>query len=725
LLLLSTVIAVRMSFGAGLDLYVAPSGNDAWTGRLEAPNSQGNDGPLATITGARDAIRRLRGSLETTQAAAPSSKTLSGGKVVRPARQREGGREQTIVVHVRRGTYRIAQPIRFTPQDSGSRQHPIIYRASQPRRPVIDGGRVITGWKQEGSLWIADIPDVRDGKWAFSSLWVNGQRRQPARTPNPTHPWGDDPTDRDYFHTQGPVFQPAKTGGKPTKSRTKFVYRDGEIPSAEQVGDAVLVIFHSWATSLMRIKHVDRAKHVVEFTGPARWPFGQWQADQRYFIAHVFDGLDMPGEWYLNRKAGKLYYWPLAGEAIDTAEVVAPVARQLLVLSGDPPHHRYVEHLRFEGLVFRYTEFPISARGHSDAQAAFAVDAAVQATGARHCTLERCRVASTGNYGVWFRAGCQDNVLRHCELDDLGAGGVRVGEGSSPAGKAEAALRNTIDNNFIHEGGRIFRSAVGVWIGRSSYNRVTHNEISHFRYTGVSVGWSWGYAPSSAHHNRIEWNHIHHIGLGQLNDMGAIYTLGISPGTVLRGNHIHDVYSHPRLYGGWGLYTDEGSSQIVLEGNLVYRTRSGSFHQHYGRNNRVVNNILAFSEGPQVVRSREEDHNSFFFQRNVVYYDNGHLLGGTWKNGHWTMDHNCYWDASKHPVTFAGRSSDAWQAEGFDIHSIVADPLFKAPKTGDFRLSAGSPVEKIGFVPLKIDRAGLYGDAEWVDGPKRSRQRKP
>jgi hypothetical protein len=199
--------------------------------------------------------------------------------------------------------------------------------------------------------------------------------------------------------------------------------------------------------------------------------------------------------------------------------------------------------------------------------------------------------------------------------------------------------------------------------------------------------------------------------------MGGIYCLGVSPGTVLRGNVIHDVVSHPRLYGGWGLYTDEGSTDILLENNLVYNTTTGGFHQHYGRDNMVRNNIFAYSHGPQIIRTREEEHNSFTFVNNIVYFNNGQALGSNWTNGHWVIDRNVYWDTESHEIDFKGRNFETWQSQGNDVNSQIVDPGFVDGEDADFRLNPDAPALAVGFEPFDFSKAGLYGDEAWVAKP--------
>ncbi|MBR5219362.1 MAG: right-handed parallel beta-helix repeat-containing protein, partial [Clostridia bacterium] len=229
-------------------------------------------------------------------------------------------------------------------------------------------------------------------------------------------------------------------------------------------------------------------------------------------------------------------------------------------------------------------------------------------------------------------------------------------------------------------------------------------------YTGVSVGWTWGYAKTVCRDNRICNNHIYDLGKGFLSDMGGVYLLGSQPGTVVSGNRIHDIKC--KEYGGWALYTDEGSAGILLENNLCYRTSSNSYHQHYGTSNVVRNNIFAMADDNVLRVSRAEPHLSIMFTGNIVYSTGTPMLaeyGMPLEEGAIVSNRNLFWN-TQGDVTYSTQETlptlDAAQAAGMEEDSVCADPLFADPAAGDFSLSPDSPAFAIGFVPFDHAKCG-------------------
>ncbi len=696
---IAVVVAVWYGLGSAVGyaadsevlFYVAHGGNDSWSGKLPQPNDANTDGPFATIQHARDAIRKL--------------KATDGLKI--PSK-----------VLLRGGIWRIEETIRFTPDDSGAEQSPITYAAWPGEKPVLSGGRRITGWqKGENPWWTATVPGVKEGNWYFHQLFVDGKRRTRARTPN-----------QGYLYTAG-ILAPFDRGRwyhPEIVAKTGFVFRDHDIRRWNNFGDALVVIYHSWTTSTHYITDLDSDAHVVRLAPSSRWPIGYWwEYNTRYHVENILEALDQPGQWYLERSTGLLHYWPMPGEDMSKAEVIAPVVRQTLVsFEGDPDAGQFVEHLHFRDLSFEHTDCYLAPDMPLDQQGATERQPLIAAVGLRHAVLENCEIAHAGENGLWLDRGCCDNVVRRCHIHDLGGSGVFIGPRVYQDKPEMRVERNVLDNSFIHDGSHIFRGSQGVWIGKSSYNRVTHNEISDFHHLGISVGHSWGYAPSTAHHNLIAFNHVHHICNGYFSDGGGIYTLGISPGTVVRNNIVHDIVPTPLMPdGGTGIYHDEGSTGILVENNLVYRAGI-PYHQHYGKENVARNNIFAFALNSPVSCARPEEHLSYTFEGNIVLSNNGKVASERFSPSRCKTEFrkNIYWDTSGKEPSFAGKTFAEWQATGRDRDSRIADPQFRDASREDFQLKPASPAFAMGFQPIEFDRVGLYGNSEWRAAPSNVRR---
>jgi hypothetical protein len=585
--------------------------------------------------------------------------------------QRKQGAAAPFVLRVHGGTYRLSETLVLGPEDSG-----ITIENAPGERPIISGGRRIEGWRiSSGPLLTAPVSGN------FRQLFVAGRRAQRARTPN-----------NGFYLIDG-----ASSQDKPFLLR----FRGNDIKKewAER-SDVEVVVLLSWAEIRMPIASVEAASHTARLTGDPQ--ASNREENARYWIENAPDALDEPGEWYLDTKLATLYYWPVPGDNLTRDEAIGSALPQLVRIEG-------ARDIVLRGLDFRHSEWTLPAGGYADTQAAIETPSAIEATRAENVTIEHCMFSQMGGYAVWFGRGSKHNRITANEIYDMGGGGIKIGETVQRPDEADQSFENVVSDNDIHDLGLVYPAAVGIWVGQSSRNTVAHNHVHDLYYTAISVGWTWGYGPNQCKGNIVEFNHLHHIGKRMMSDLGAVYTLGVQPGTVIRNNLIHHVESF--AYGGWGIYPDEGSSEMLIENNVVYLTKSAGFHQHYGRENIVRNNIFALGREFQLMRTRAEPHVAFTFERNIVYYDSGRLLGSDWWGEGFRMNHNVYWDVRGEPVTFANRTLEAWRQEGQDGGSIISDPLFVDPDDYDFRLRSNSPALRLGFRPIDVSTVGPRGPA--------------
>ena len=645
-----------------------------------------------------------------------------------------------IEVVLSEGEYCIAQPLRFVPEDSGTAQAPITYRAVRPGAVTISGGMRITGWQPEDSrVWRAEIPEVRKGTLYFRQLFVDGRRAIRARSPN-----------RGFFHTTGLIKRPSQ--GK-RKADGFYHARNDLTPEIVGYADTMLIVYQSWLSRQYRVKEW-RPETKAVLLEPK---MDVMRSRSRFLVENAPACLDAPGEWHLDRQTGVVRYLPRRGEDLHKATVTVPVTPSLLQFKGDPEQGAYVEHLHFKGLTFACSDWTPQGRSISGGQARcptgfetpdIALESgAISAIGLRYASLEDCEIDRVGAHAITLLQGCAHNLIRKCHLHDLGGGGVYLywaipqpdkRASWRPRGEYDHITHNVIDNCFIHDLTRVFNGSVGVLTGPcAAFNRITHNEICYGDYSGISVGWGWSANQKHGYYqggNVVDYNHVHHVMNYLLDDGGGIYLLGWQKGARICHNWVHDVRHDLLGHGAKGIYPDQGTSGVLFEGNVVHDVVQG-FGGNGGHECIVRDNVFAFCQKSGVIGGSKWFHEQVrynphpvVFERNIVYGGDGMLMRTGYGLDAQTSRHNVYWpgaarldaelcrDADGKPMAFAD-----WQGKGHDVESIVADPLFVDAAKRDLRLRADSPALKMGFRQTDLSKVGLYGDPAWTSLPRETR----
>jgi hypothetical protein len=506
---------------------VAPKGSDAAPGTAEAP--------FATLTRARDAVRAVKKAAEN------------------PAPVR-------VVVHG--GTYEMLQTLELEPQDSGTAEHPVIYRAAAGETPLLIGALPVAGFvPHEGKIMKADVSKLALGKAPVRQLLFNGERQPLARYPNV------DPKDLLYGGWAFLDEMPEGAGEGHQWKREAYV-KAADVRRWSRPEDVELFIFpmYGWWNFIEPVKALDAGSRKLTLARDCGYDL---HPHNRYFFQNALEELDAPGEWYLDRQAGLLYFWPPA--PLEGAEVRIPVLGSFVVMKPG------LKHVTVEGLSFLGS-----------------TSTAVVAGNTEHCTIQRCHISHCGGHkgaGISVHGG-RNNMVSRNVIAYTGSSGIGLGGGDRqtlvPAG-------NRAENNHIHHMGVIDKNAAGVQLSGVG-NAVSNNHIHHGPRMGIQF---------SGNNLRMERNHIHHVML-ETQDGGAVYTGGrdwiSSRGTVLKHNFIHDVVGVGQEKEGlkvpwfsWGIYMDDNAGGLDIVGNIVARCSRASLHLHNGRDHHIENNI--FIEG--------------------------------------------------------------------------------------------------------------------------------
>lgn len=624
---------------------------------------------------------------------------------------------EPVIVVVPAIEYRLSKPWRFDAADSGRPDAPVIWKGNGAS---VRGGIDIGPWKNESDGVVSSpVPRNKDGSLvAIDMLFVNGKRASRSVFPKK----------RGSFSIPGGIddsrFELVSTNEKGWVTYAREFTRVDEAAAAvlnavdpSELRDVQMQLRHDWTQARRRIVGWDAEKRevITECFGGKSRANDRWTNRAGLRFENVRGAFVDEGDWFYDRKNAKVLYRLRPGETAASLKGVIPEKghTKLLSVSG-------ASDIIFEGFSFLYSDAPQG--GVSDdwrknnqtyqSQSAKTYDATVELEYAKRVEFRKCRVAHTGNHAFRIRNGCRNVALRRCETWDTGAGGIWIGSDKMypTHGKLRRAILRATDPEScafivvedcrLRHGGRFDPEGTAVFITHASDCRIEHNEIDDWFYSGVTVGYTWGYDGSTAQRNVVAFNRITRLGQGELSDMGGIYTLATSFGTVVSNNVVSQIYGFKSA--AWGLYADEGSEGIVFENNIVSHTENGGINQHYGSGCVFRNNIVAYNDTRGCLSTaRREAMNvpsSLHIVGNIFYTRKGPLIcrGATRVDGVWA--HNLWWkEGGCAADDFDLVSAEEYLASGRGVGDVVADPLFVDPENGDFRLRKDSPALKLGF----------------------------
>ena len=535
----------------------------------------------------------------------PKATLTSALRQAREWRRTEDNRIQGgITIYMEGGTYAFHEPVFIRPEDSGTKESPTIIRSVGDEKVVLSGGICINGWKKQGKVWVADVPVFNGRPLDFRQLWVNGKKAVRAR----------DVEDFEKMNRICSVDEKNEILYVPAVSIRRLIDNKGNLKAKY----AEMVLHQMWCVANLRIRSVEvqgdsaairfhQPESRIQFEHP--WPRPMVTTDghnSAFYLTNARELQDVPGEWYHDIDARKVYYYPREGEKMQEAEVIVPAVETLVRVEGTLD--RPVRHIRFEKITFSYTTWMRpSEKGHVPLQAGmyltdgYRIDpkmqrnylnhpldnqgwlgrpaAAVCVVAARQIDFERCRFEHLGSTGLDYEEAVQGGVVRGCLFRDIAGNGLLVGSFSpaahethlpyDPADRREVCTQQQINNCYFTEIGNEDWGCLAIAAGYVGDVNIEHNEISEVPYSGISLGWGWTQTVNCMRNNRVHANLIHHYAK-HMYDVAGIYTLGSQPKSYVTENCVHSIYKPGYVHdpNHWFyLYTDEGSSFITVRDN--------------------------------------------------------------------------------------------------------------------------------------------------------------